>query len=219
MSELTATSARLPPFDSVVLAGGAARRLGGASKPDVELAGRRLLDHVLDATRGAELTVVVGPDSLPVRPGVLRTLEDPPLGGPVAGIAAGLAALDDHARQDAPDIVLVIACDLPYSASAVPRLVRAAAAQLARAGADSDDAGACLVDDTGQRQWLLGAYNRSALRNRLARLETEAGTVRDAGVRQLLGHTRIEEVEADEREAVDIDSWADHARETHTRRI
>ena len=81
-------------FDAVVLAGGTARRLGGVSKPDVELAGRRLLDHALAATAGARRVVVVAPASVAVPDGVTRTLEDPPHGGPVAGLAAGLAALD-----------------------------------------------------------------------------------------------------------------------------
>ncbi|MEU7054400.1 NTP transferase domain-containing protein, partial [Streptomyces eurythermus] len=40
------------PYDAVVLAGGAARRLGGADKPGVRVGGRALLDRVL-ATRGS----------------------------------------------------------------------------------------------------------------------------------------------------------------------
>ncbi|MYQ48709.1 NTP transferase domain-containing protein, partial [Streptomyces sp. SID4985] len=35
------------PYDAVVLAGGAARRLGGADKPGVRVGGRPLLDRVL----------------------------------------------------------------------------------------------------------------------------------------------------------------------------
>ncbi|MYS05028.1 NTP transferase domain-containing protein, partial [Streptomyces sp. SID6041] len=34
------------PHDAVVLAGGAARRLGGADKPGVRVGGRPLLDRV-----------------------------------------------------------------------------------------------------------------------------------------------------------------------------
>ncbi|MCF3965483.1 NTP transferase domain-containing protein, partial [Streptomyces fuscigenes] len=47
------------PFDAVVLAGGAARRLGGADKPGVRVGGRTLLDRVLAACAGAGRTVVV----------------------------------------------------------------------------------------------------------------------------------------------------------------
>ena len=109
-------------IDVVVLAGGTGRRLGGASKPDVVARGARLLDHVLTglaALSGPSRSscpagsagrvgrsgpsgagaprpgrvVVVAPERVALPPGVLRALEDPPLGGPVAGIAAGLARL------------------------------------------------------------------------------------------------------------------------------
>ncbi|MEE6288681.1 NTP transferase domain-containing protein [Georgenia sp. MJ173] len=112
--------------DAIVLAGGTGRRLGGASKPALMLHGRRLLDHALTATAGARSVAVVAPDTIAVPDGVLRTLEDPPHGGPVAGIAAGLAALDRAAqaaaRGSAP-LTLVLACDIPGAASAVPRLL------------------------------------------------------------------------------------------------
>ncbi|MEE6294661.1 molybdenum cofactor guanylyltransferase [Georgenia wangjunii] len=194
------------PFDAVVLAGGTARRLGGASKPDVELSGRRLLDHALDATAGARRTVVVAPASVAVPPGVLRTLEDPPHGGPVAGIAAGLDALESAGTTDGgapapaplPALVLVLACDVPGAAGAVPGLVRAA---LASPG------GACLVDADGRRQWLVGVYRRAALRTRLAAL---AGG-RDVGVRALLGDLPLAEVRARGSESTDVDTWSDLA--------
>ena len=87
--------------DVVVLAGGTGRRLGGAVKPDVVARGARLLDHVLAGLeqlrdRGLPLghVCVVAPAAVDLPTGVLRALEDPPLGGPVAGIAAGLESLD-----------------------------------------------------------------------------------------------------------------------------
>ena len=89
----------LSALDVLVLAGGTGRRLGGASKPDVVARGARLLDHVLNGVAavrsplGGGRSVVVAPVEVEVPDGVLRTLEDPPLGGPVAGIAAGLARL------------------------------------------------------------------------------------------------------------------------------
>uniref|UniRef100_UPI00165DB73E molybdenum cofactor guanylyltransferase n=1 Tax=Actinotalea sp. JY-7885 TaxID=2758576 RepID=UPI00165DB73E len=72
-------------FDAIVLAGGQGRRLGRVSKPDVVVAGRTLLDHALAATAGARRVVVVGPPEL-ARPGVTVVREDPPSGGPVAGV-------------------------------------------------------------------------------------------------------------------------------------
>lgn len=212
-SEASGQSAQAePPFAAIVLAGGAGNRLGGVSKPDVAVGGRRLLDHVLDATRHARVTVVVGPAELDLPPGVRRTLEDPPLGGPVAGISAGLTELDrvDNDPASAGDdggcggggaeLVLVLACDIPRAASAVPGLVRAAAPL----------DGACVIDASGRRQWLLGVYRRAALNRAVARIAA-AGGVRDVGVRHLLAGFDLAEVPARAREADDVDTWADVA--------
>ena len=86
--------------DVIVLAGGTGARLDGASKPDVIARGLRLLDHVLAGlerlrTQGLPLgrVCVVAPAEVALPASVLRALEDPPLGGPVAGIAAGLDVL------------------------------------------------------------------------------------------------------------------------------
>ena len=122
--------------DAVVLAGGQGRRLGGVSKPDVEVAGRRLLDHALDAAAGARRVVVVGPDSL-TRPGIPTVMEDPPLGGPVAGIQAGLAHLDALAAPGDEAVVLVLACDVPLATVAVPRLLIALDSAPGTDGADA----------------------------------------------------------------------------------
>ncbi|MFF0480446.1 DUF6457 domain-containing protein [Streptomyces sp. NPDC004435] len=79
-------------YDAVVLAGGAARRLGGVDKPGLRVGGRALLDRVLAACAGARLTVVVGDPRPTVRP-VRWTRERPAGTGPVAALAAGAAAL------------------------------------------------------------------------------------------------------------------------------
>jgi molybdopterin-guanine dinucleotide biosynthesis protein A len=186
-------------FDAVVLAGGTARRLDGVSKPDVELAGRRLLDHTLAATAGARRVVVVAPESVAVPDGVARTLEDPPHGGPVAGLAAGLAALDGHPAggRDTAPLLLVLSCDVPFAAGAVPRL-------LAAVGEGSD--GACLRDASGYLQWLVGVYRTDALR---ARLDALAPGLRGSSVRALLAPLHLTAVPARGQEAADIDTWAD----------
>lgn len=133
-----------------------------------------------------------------VPPGVLRTLEDPPRGGPVAGLAAGLDALVE-AGGPAP-VVLVLSCDAPGVGPAVPRL-------LAALGAEDD--GAVLADRDGRAQWLVGAYRTAALRRRLTDLRAEAGTVRGAAVRALVAPLRLTAVRARGREADDVDTWAD----------
>lgn len=186
--------------DAVVLAGGTGRRLGGVLKPQVEVGGRRLLDHVLDATAGASRVVVVAPEAVPVPDGVVRTLEDPPHGGPVAGIAAGL-----HALGEGEALVLVLACDLPGAAAAVPRLLAEAQGPLAT-GAD----GVVLSDDDGRDQWLLGLYSRAALEGAVADLDV-AGGLRGAPVRALVRPLRLAAVAARRGEVRDIDTWADHA--------
>src|SRR5688500_10211450 len=92
---------------AVVLAGGTAARLGGADKAAIEHAGRTFLEHALAAVVAAGEVVVVGGQVPTSRP-VTFVREDPPLGGPVAGLAAGRRVL---ARE--PDLLLVLAVDMP----------------------------------------------------------------------------------------------------------
>jgi len=107
-------------FAAIVLAGGKARRMGGACKPLLRVGGVPMLHHVLRALResGADPIVVVGPSELDVHMGSSwRTQEDPPGAGPVAGVAAGLALCEDA------DEVAVVGGDLPFlNAAAVTRL-------------------------------------------------------------------------------------------------
>lgn len=185
--------------DALVLAGGTARRLGGVSKADVVLHGRRLLDHVLDATAGARRTVVVAPETVAVPAGVVRTNEDPPRGGPVAGIAAGLAALS--AGGPAAPVVLLLSCDAPGVAPAVPRL-------LATLAEHPDVDGAGLEDRTGHLQWLLAAYRTGPLTARLTGLGS-GGALRHVSVRALVEPLRLLGVPAQGHEADDVDTWTD----------
>ncbi|NUW41709.1 molybdenum cofactor guanylyltransferase [Nonomuraea rhodomycinica] len=92
-------------YDAVVLAGGEARRLGGADKPGLVVGGRTLLERVAGAVSGAGRVVVVGPAR--DLPGVVFTQEDPPGGGPVPALRAGLREVT------APRVVL-LAADLPF---------------------------------------------------------------------------------------------------------
>lgn len=80
--------------DAIILAGGTGERLGGVSKADLDVSGR-LLDRVLEGLSPLVdgTVVVVAPESVSVPAGVVRTMEDPPGGGPLAGIGAGLEAL------------------------------------------------------------------------------------------------------------------------------
>ncbi len=97
-------------YDALVLAGGAARRLGGADKPGVRVGGRALLDRVLAACAGARTTVVVAESRPTARP-VDWAREDPPGGGPLAALDAGVRALTtstdgspNESRSGAPSL-------------------------------------------------------------------------------------------------------------------
>lgn len=94
---------------AIVLTGGLSTRLG-QDKATAVVAGHRMIDRILAQLEGLPV-VVVGPD--PGIGGVTVTREDPPGGGPVAAIAAGLPLIDS-------EWVLVIAADMPF---AVPMLL------------------------------------------------------------------------------------------------
>ena len=105
-------------YDAVVLAGGQARRFG-SDKLVADLAGRPVLDHALAAVGSADRVIVVGPRRATLLP-VRWTREEPPGGGPVAGLAAGLGLVR------APH-VLVLAGDMTASGPAIASLLQHAA--------------------------------------------------------------------------------------------
>ena len=205
LSTMAATAAgrapALPEVDLLVLAGGQGRRLGGQDKAALEIGGRTLLDRLLSGVgpTGAQplggLVVVVG--ATPVPAGVLRTLEDPPDGGPVAGIAAGLDRLD---RSSSRDWVAVVAVDQPGAGAVLP-VLRAQLPVLPR----TVDA-VSHFDPGGQRQWLLAVYRRTSLRRAL---DTLGGT-RDTSVRRLVTDLQWALVASPDRSALgDVDTWED----------
>lgn len=182
--------------DLLVLAGGRGRRLGGRDKAALTVGGRPLLDRVLDASPVLGGRVVVVGDT-PVPEGVARTLEDPPDGGPVAGIAAGLEQLGPGAPW-----VAVVAVDQPGAAAALQTLVTALADVGEAVDAVShEDAG-------GHRQWLLAVYRRAALESALAGLDG----VRDTSVRRLVAGMPWRVVRPGSEHLGDVDTWEDHAR-------
>ncbi|WP_448626866.1 molybdenum cofactor guanylyltransferase [Geodermatophilus sp. URMC 64] len=140
----------LPPYAAVVLAGGRAARLGGQAKPQLAVGGRTMLAAVLAAVADADPRVVVGPPQ-PVPPGVVVVREEPPRGGPVAALRAGLAEVPT-------DVVAVLAGDLPFLTAGLIRSLRE------RLTGD----GVLVVDDTGQDQLLLGVWRTAVLRAAVA---------------------------------------------------
>ncbi len=142
----------LPPYAAVVLAGGRAARLGGRAKPQLQVGGRTMLAVVLGAVADARPRVVVGPPQ-PVPDDVVLVREQPPGGGPVAAMRAGLAAVGAEA-----DVVAVLAGDLPFLTAALVRELRE------RLTGD----GVLVVDEAGRDQYLLGVWRTAALRSVLA---------------------------------------------------
>ena len=105
-----------------------------------------LLERVLAACTGARRTVVVGPTRPTSRP-VAWCREDPPGGGPVPALRAGL-------RHVTSPRVVVLAADLPFvTADAVELLVETAPA---------------VLTDGDREQWLCGAWETEALRRAAA---------------------------------------------------
>ncbi len=184
----------------MVLAGGAARRLGGVDKPRLTVGGRTLLDRVLVACTGARRTVVVGPGE---SAGEVRwTREQPPGGGPVAAVAAGLAA----GAGTAP-VLLLLAADLPFlDAATVRRLVAAVTGPVQAA---------VLVDGQGREQPLVGAYRSDALRAALAGLGEPAGQP----LRRLVGGLRTVRLADPDRVGEDCDTWEAVAAARHRAEI
>lgn len=185
---------RAQRYDALILAGGAGRRLGGADKALLDVGGRTLLERVLAAVAEADRVVCVGPVRA-TNQMVTWCREEPPGGGPVAALSAGLeslsastgAALSTGAGAGAssalspPEVVVVLAVDLPFvDVEAVSALVQAI----------GDLDGAVAVDGTGRAQPLLAAYRRAALDARLRLIGRPGG----ARVWDLVAGLRLRDV-------------------------
>ncbi|HEY1616499.1 MAG TPA: NTP transferase domain-containing protein [Streptosporangiaceae bacterium] len=176
-------------LDAIVLAGGVAARLGGIDKPGLVIGTASLLAAVAGAAAGAgaRRIIVVGPE----RPGVaeliaaaggqlMMTREDPPGAGPVPALRAGLALAE-------ASWVALLAGDMPFlrpghlrdlldaagygpdNAAPGDRRGRTASGKRPTwARGAGEPAGAVLLDDEGQRQWLAGCWRTAVLRAALA---------------------------------------------------
>jgi molybdenum cofactor guanylyltransferase len=198
----------------VVPAGGTARRWGGRDKLLADVGGIAVLERLLHGLADPDVSalpagtpvVVVGPvralQDCPA--GVRWCREDPPGGGPVAALAAGLAALGG---VDAVDVVVVVAGDQPFAARAVPALLAALGGEGAQGTPGPVDL-ALAVDPDGRDQLLLAAYRSAALAGRLQ------GRVHGARMRDLPGGLRVCRVAVPAAVCLDVDDDAQlgHAR-------
>ena len=121
-------------WSAIVLSGGTNKRFG-SDKSEALLHSVSLLDHVLSFIPKEINTVIVGKD----------VFEEPPLGGPVAGIARGLQEIDT-------EFVAVAAVDMPYGSALFSQLLNAISADAAMP-----------IDADGFKQPLCGIYRRVAL--------------------------------------------------------
>lgn len=184
------------PDAAVILAGGTAKRLDGVSKPDYRVGDTRLIDWVfaeIERTRFSGRLVVVAPSRLSVPSGVVLTLEDPPLGGPLAGLNAGVSQLGDL-----PDsaIVAVMPCDAPLT----PRLWGNLCTHLegcAGAAPQTDDCETRL-------HYLHGCYRLGALR--------ELPQVRNRSIRSGFSHLQVTAVADPQHYCMDVDTPEDARR-------
>ncbi len=165
--------------------------MGGVDKAGLEHRGRTLLDLALEACLDAAEVVVVGREVRTDRP-VTFVLEDPPRGGPVAGLLTGRDALY---RQ--PSQLAVVAVDMPGLTPATLRRLRAAAR--GRDGAFLTEPG------PGGRRQLAGVLDVARLDAVRPGLEEQHGMP----MHRLLAPLDLAEVPAERDEAVDVDSWED----------
>lgn len=204
---------------AVVVAGGASRRLNHVPKASLSDGTNTLLGCALEAVATASPRVVVGPESLPLPPEVLRTREDPPFSGPAAAIHAGLeciAAACERSQTPVPNWCLILGVDTPRIAPAVQQLIAAAQSAERAAGfspADSEaTAGSELSEGSessagfwgvaeGIYQPLVGIYRFEAIRSVFS-----TGTT-DASVRSFLRRLNPVAVQMSAANTADVDTW------------
>ena len=141
-----------------MLAGGSSRRFGSDKLAALLPDGRSVLDHCLSGMPAGWDLVVVGPSrAVPaeVAARVRFVREEPPGGGPLAGIAAGLACVTG-------EVVCVAPGDAPRAGQVLPLLVAALTE-------DPAVSAAVLSDGEGQANPVLAAYRVGALREALPR--------------------------------------------------
>jgi len=157
VSEADASSRPLPSLSAAVLAGGAARRLGG-EKADARVGGASLLERALAVARAVSDDVLLAGGARGLSaPGARPVPDWPEADGPLAGVGAALEA----ARHP---WLLLLPCDQPWARADVAAALLARAREAGARGAVVSDGErlqpfpAVLARDTAAdlRAWLDG---------------------------------------------------------------
>jgi molybdopterin-guanine dinucleotide biosynthesis protein A len=153
-----------------------------------------MVERVLEACAGAGRTVVVGPRR-GTGQAVVWAREEPPGGGPLAALAAGVRAVT-------AETVVVFAADLPFVTREV---MEGLLAEL-----DPAAEGVVLTDPGGRDQPLAAAYRTEALRRELALIAAEHGGVAGLPLRLLTAELVLRRLPDPTGEAsFDCDTWED----------
>lgn len=152
---------RLALSGLVILGGGTGQRLGGASKPDLVVRGRRALEWALTSEPGIPHVCVV-PESITVPSDVIRVMEEPPRSGPAAGFIAGVQALLQVLPEDTKSRWIgLVPVDAPLATLTFPLLLEAVEDSISQ-GHRVDGV---LAYAAGHRQNLIGVFSLDAVRN------------------------------------------------------
>lgn len=191
---MSAAHIRRNALGVIVLAGGQSSRMRGQDKMTARFGTDTVLGTCLVNIAVAAPDcpiIVVGPQrDLPIGLEVTRVREDPPGGGPVPGIRAGMDAVPDDL-----DLVAVLAGDMPEAPKALDDLIHPL---VALAGID-----VAVARTAGTVQPLCAVYRRSAL----AGVLDADSSLRTA--RSLFAGLRARFVEVPERLSYDIDTAED----------
>lgn len=179
----------------MILAGGRATRFGG-DKLAAPLYGTSLLDQTLQDLPDSARILVIGP-ARPTRRTVTFIREDPPYGGPVAAIAAGLRT----ALVELVQWLAVLPGDTPYAGRSLTPLFAALTAERHLSVG---------VDPTGRRQPLHLAMDRDGA---AAWLDAAGSAVTGVAAREIL--RRLDARSAPWR-PVPVRLAADHFRDVDT---
>jgi molybdopterin-guanine dinucleotide biosynthesis protein A len=152
----------------LVLAGGLGRRMGGVDKGLVPLAGRPMVEHVLDALRPQVRSVWINANRNQER---YRAYGHPVLEDSIAGYLGPLAGVLTALQRLEGEFLLTVPCDAPLLASDL--------ASRLHAGCLAQDADLAVASD-GERQHPVFLLLRAGLAPSLATYLAEGGRKIDA---------------------------------------